>query len=59
MIYLSVIVLIPLSAVVAQGQANGFDGFWHAVTTPEASSTLKLTIGASFLVAVINCSWAR
>jgi sulfate transport system permease protein len=53
--YLSVIVLIPLSAVVAQGQANGFDGFVKAVTTPEAASTLKLTIGASFLVALINC----
>ena len=52
--YLSVIVLIPLSAVVWQGQANGFDGFIKAVTTPEAASTLKLTIGDSFLVAVIN-----
>ena len=37
-----------------QSQANGFGGFWRAVTTPEAASTLKLTIGASFLVAVIN-----
>ena len=54
MTYLSVIVLIPLSAVVWQSQANGFGGFWRAVTTPEAASTLKLTIGASFLVAVIN-----
>jgi sulfate transport system permease protein len=52
--YLSVIVLIPLSAVVAQGQSNGFDGFLHAITTPEAASTLKLTIGASVLVALIQ-----
>ena len=54
-LYLSVIVLIPLAAVVATSQENGLAGFWKAVTTPEASSTLKLTIGASFLVAVINC----
>ena len=54
-LYLSVIVLIPLAAVVATSQENGLSGFWKAVTTPEASSTLKLTIGASFLVAVINC----
>ena len=27
--YLSVLVLIPLSAVVAQGQSNGWDGFVH------------------------------
>ena len=54
-IYLSVIVLIPLAAVVLKSQENGFGGFWKAVTTPEASSTLKLTIGASLVVAVINC----
>jgi len=53
-LYLSLIVLIPLAAVVAKGQENGFSGFWDAVTTPEAASTLKLTIGASFVVALIN-----
>jgi len=53
-LYLSLIVLIPLAAVVAKGQENGFSGFWNAVTTPEAASTLKLTIGASFVVALIN-----
>ena len=53
-LYLSLIVLIPLAAVVAKGQENGFSGFWKAVTTPEAASTLKLTIGASFVVALIN-----
>jgi sulfate transport system permease protein len=52
--YLSVIVLIPLAAVVWQSQANGLGGFWRAITTPEAASTLKLTIGASLLVSVIN-----
>jgi sulfate transport system permease protein len=53
-LYLSVIVLIPLAAVVRRGQENGLDGFWHAVTTPEASSTLNLTIGASLVVALVN-----
>jgi sulfate transport system permease protein len=54
MTYLSVIVLIPLGAVVWRSQGKGLDGFWHAISTPEASSTLKLTIGASLLVAVVN-----
>jgi sulfate transport system permease protein len=54
MTYLSVIVLIPLGAVVWRSQGNGVDGFVHAVTTPEAASTLKLTIGASLRVAVVN-----
>ena len=52
--YLSLLVLIPLSAVVWTGQQNGFDGFLRAITTPEAASTLKLTIVASFLVALIQ-----
>jgi sulfate transport system permease protein len=54
MTYLSVIVLIPLGAVVWRSQDKGIGGFFSAVTTPEASSTLKLTIGASLLVAVVN-----
>jgi sulfate/thiosulfate transport system permease protein len=54
MTYLSVIVLIPLGAVVWRSQDKGLGGFVKAVTTPEASSTLKLTIGASLLVAVVN-----
>jgi sulfate/thiosulfate transport system permease protein len=54
MTYLSVIVLIPLGAVVWRSQENGIGGFVKAVTTPEAASTLKLTIVASLLVAVVN-----
>jgi sulfate transport system permease protein len=54
MTYLSIIVLIPLAAVVWRSQSSGPSGFFHAVTTPEAASTLKLTIYSSLLVAVIN-----
>ena len=54
MTYLSVIVLIPLGAVVWHSQDKGLSGFVHAITTPEASSTLKLTIGAALIVAVVN-----
>jgi sulfate/thiosulfate transport system permease protein len=53
-LYLSVIVLIPLAAVVWRSGEDGPSGFWHAITRPEASSSLKLTIGASLLVALIN-----
>ena len=52
--YLSVIVLIPLAAVVWRSQGNGLGGFWDAIRTPEASSTLKLTIMASLIVALVN-----
>src|SRR3954464_7410441 len=53
-LYLSLIVLIPLAAVVWRSRANGIDGFWRAVSNPQAWSALKLTIGASLVVALIN-----
>ncbi len=54
MLYLSFLVFIPLGAVVWKSTQNGWSGFWTDITTPEAASTLKLTIAASFIVAFIN-----
>ena len=53
-IWLSLIVLVPLAAVVAKSTDAGLSGFWDAVSSPLAVSTLKLTLGASLLVALIN-----
>ena len=53
-LYLSLIVLIPLAAVVSKAFDNGWDGFWSAVTSPEAISALKLTVIVSFVVVAIN-----
>ena len=53
-VYLSLIVLLPLAAVVYSGTKGGWLAFWHSVTTPDAWSALKLTIVASLLVALIN-----
>ena len=54
MLYLSVIVLIPLAAVLAKSLDLGLDQFWTAVTNEQAVAALKLTVGASFVVAGIN-----
>ncbi len=53
-IYLSLIVLIPLAAVVIRSTEEGPGFFWRAVTTPDAFAALKLTIIASAIVALIN-----
>ncbi|MDT5026811.1 MAG: sulfate/thiosulfate transport system permease protein, partial [Micromonosporaceae bacterium] len=53
-LYLSLIVLIPLGAVVWRSGADGTDGFWAAITTPDSWYSLKLTLAASAVVAVIN-----
>jgi sulfate/thiosulfate transport system permease protein len=53
-VWLSVIVLIPLAAVVARSTEGGFDAFWSAVTNPQAVSALKLTLTLSIAVAALN-----
>jgi len=47
-IYLSLIVLLPLAAL--SWKAHG----WQAVTNPEATAALELTLGVSLLVALVN-----
>jgi sulfate transport system permease protein len=53
-LWLSVIVLLPLAALVDKAFANGLDSFWHAVTTPQSLAALKLTVGVSLIVTLIN-----
>jgi sulfate/thiosulfate transport system permease protein len=53
-LYLSLIVLIPLAAVVVRSDAGGLRGFWRAVTTPETAAALTLTVGASLIVVAVN-----
>jgi sulfate transport system permease protein len=53
-LWLSVIVLLPLAAVVAKATDGGLAAAWHAVTGREAISALELTLLASLGVTVIN-----
>jgi sulfate transport system permease protein len=53
-LFLSVIVLIPLAAVVWKSGGDGATGFWHQVTSGQAYAALKLTVVASLLVALVN-----
>src|SRR3954469_16931297 len=52
--YLSVIVLIPIAALVAQSTDGGWSAFWNAISNPEAWWALKWTVIASLIVVVIN-----
>jgi sulfate transport system permease protein len=51
---LGFIVILPLGAVVITAAENGWAGFWADITTPEALSTIKLTVVASLIVGIIN-----
>ena len=52
--YLSLVVLLPLAALIWSSRADGADAFWHQVTRPEAVSALKLSLGAAAVCALIN-----
>lgn len=54
LIYLSLIVLIPISAVFIKTFEMTFDEFWAAVASPRVIASYKLTFGASLLAAAIN-----
>jgi sulfate transport system permease protein len=54
MTWLSVIVLLPLAAVVARSTEEGLGFFWQAITEPEAVAAIKLTVITSTIVVAIN-----
>ena len=54
LVYLSLIVLIPLSALVFKTLNLTWEQFWQAVTAPRVEASYKLTFGASFIAATVN-----
>ena len=53
-LYLTLIVLIPLSAAFITTFTMTWEAFWHTVTAPRVLASLRLSFGASFLAAAIN-----
>ncbi|HEY8353755.1 MAG TPA: sulfate ABC transporter permease subunit CysT [Methylophilaceae bacterium] len=54
LLYLSLIVLIPLSSAFIKTTELSFAEFWEIVTTPRVVASYKLTFGASLIGASIN-----
>lgn len=52
--YLSIIVLIPLSALVFKTFTLSWEQFWVAVTSPRVLASYRLTFGASLIAALVN-----
>jgi sulfate/thiosulfate transport system permease protein len=53
-LWLSLIVLLPIAAIVVTSFQDGPSSFWNSVSSEEALATLRLTVGASLLVTVLN-----
>ena len=52
--FLTVLVVLPIAALVASSGEEGWGGFWDAVTEPGAVAALKLTLVASLAVSLLN-----
>ncbi len=55
--YLSLIVLIPLGALVLRTTSLTFDQFWAIATSGRVVAALKLSFGASLIAAMLNAGF--
>ncbi|HSD24642.1 MAG TPA: sulfate ABC transporter permease subunit CysT [Solirubrobacterales bacterium] len=53
-LWISLIVLLPLAAVLSRGFEDGLGHFWDSISAPEAQSAIKLTLISSLIVVAIN-----
>jgi sulfate transport system permease protein len=54
LVWLSLIVLLPLTLLALRPWTLGLAGVWHSVTEPRVLAALRLSFGAATLAAVIN-----
>jgi len=52
--FLSIVVALPMAALVWESTKEGSEGFWEVVSSPQAVAALKLSFGASLVIALIN-----
>jgi sulfate transport system permease protein len=52
--YLGFIVLLPLAALIWRSRADGAQAFWDAISAPQATAALRLTLIVSAAVALVN-----
>jgi sulfate/thiosulfate transport system permease protein len=54
MIWFSLLVLIPLAAVVVTASQGGWSNFWDTVTSEQTAAAIRLTVGMAFIVTVVD-----
>lgn len=53
-LYLSLVVLIPLSMLFIKTSSMSFADFWATVTAPRTLASYRLSIGAAFVASLVN-----
>jgi sulfate transport system permease protein len=54
LVYLSLLVLIPLGALILKAAGFTWDEFWAIALAPRALASYRLSLGASLIAAVVN-----
>jgi sulfate transport system permease protein len=54
MMWFSLLVLIPLVAVIVTASKGGWPAFWQAVTNEQTAASIRLTVVTAALVTVVN-----
>jgi sulfate/thiosulfate transport system permease protein len=52
--FLTILVVLPIAALVWESTKGGAQGFWEAVSAPESVAALKLTLGTAIAVSFLN-----
>jgi sulfate transport system permease protein len=53
-LWFSLLVLLPLAAVVVTASEGGWSAFWAAVTTEQTAAAIRLTVGTAAVVTAVN-----
>ena len=53
-LYLIVIVIVPLLTLPVKSFGDGWEFFWNTIRDPRVVASYRLTIGASFVAALVN-----
>lgn len=54
LIYISLIIIIPITMVFTNSMSIGLEKFWEIVTSERVIASLKISFGTAFLAALIN-----
>ena len=54
LLWFSLLVLIPLTAVLVQASEGGWSAYWDAIRSPQTLASLRLTVGQAILVTAVN-----
>jgi sulfate/thiosulfate transport system permease protein len=54
LIWFSLLVLIPLTAVLVQASEGGWSAYWDTLRSPQTLAAVRLTVGQAMLVTAVN-----